>query len=145
GLAPVKINCVVQRGVNDHTLIDLARYCRENGHILRFIEYMDVGTLNGWRMEQVVPAREILERVDSVFPLERLPRNYHSETALRFRYRDGGGEIGMIASVTQPFCGDCSRMRLSPEGMVYTCLFATQGTDLKTPLRDGATDDELEM
>ncbi len=144
GLAPVKINCVVQRGVNDHTLIDLARYCREHGHILRFIEYMDVGTLNGWRMEHVVPAREIVEKVNAVFPLERLPPNYHSETALRFRYQDGGGEIGIIASVTQPFCGDCSRMRLSPEGVVYTCLFATQGTDLKTPLRDGATDDELE-
>lgn len=145
GFAPIKINCVVQRGVNDHTIVDLARYCRDHGHILRFIEYMDVGTLNGWRMEHVVSAREIVEAVHAVYPLERMARNYHSETALRFRYQDGGGEIGVIASVTQPFCGDCSRLRMSPEGSIYTCLFANEGTDLKTPLRLGASDEELTM
>lgn len=143
GFAPIKINCVVQRGVNDATLVDMARYCRENGHILRLIEYMDVGTRNGWEMAHVVSAREMLERIHAVFPLERVARNYAEETALRFRYLDGGGELGVIASVTQPFCRNCSRLRLSPEGSIYTCLFATQGTDLKTPLRDGATDAEL--
>lgn len=144
GLTPIKINAVVQRGVNDHTILNLARYCKDHGYILRFIEYMDVGNLNGWKMEQVVPAREIVERIDAEMPLEPLPRSYSSETALRYRYRDGGGEIGLIASVTMPFCGDCSRMRLSPEGSMYTCLFATQGVDLKTPMRAGASDDELE-
>ncbi|HVO43333.1 MAG TPA: GTP 3',8-cyclase MoaA [Aggregatilineales bacterium] len=144
GFAPIKINAVVQRGANDHTIVDLARYCKDRGLILRFIEYMDVGNRNGWTMDQVVPAREIVERIDAVMPLEALPRSYSSETALRYRYRDGGGEIGLIASVTMPFCGDCSRTRLSPEGMLYTCLFATQGTDLKTPMRAGASDDDLE-
>jgi len=144
GLTPIKINCVVQRGVNDHTMVDMARFCKDNGYILRFIEYMDVGTMNGWRMDHVVPAKEIVERVHAVLPLEPVARNYSSETALRFRYTDGGGEIGVIASVTRPFCGNCTRMRLSPEGSIYTCLFATEGTDLKTPLRDGATDDEIE-
>ena len=144
GLTPIKINAVVKRGVNDHTLVDLARWAKEQGYILRFIEYMDVGNRNGWRMEHVVPAREIAEIVDKALPLEPLPRNYNSETALRFGYRDGGGELGIIASVTMPFCGDCSRMRLSPDGHIYTCLFAIQGTDLMTPLRAGATDDELE-
>jgi cyclic pyranopterin phosphate synthase len=143
GLTPIKINAVVQRGVNDHTLIDLARYCKDQGYILRFIEFMDVGTRNGWTLDQVVPAREIVERLDAVFPLEALPRHYNSETALRYRYRDGAGEIGIIASVTMPFCGDCSRIRLSPEGVIYTCLFAVHGTDLKTPMRTGATDAEL--
>lgn len=143
GLTPIKINAVVQRGVNDHTIVDMARFCKENGYILRLIEYMDVGTMNGWKMEHVVPAKEIVERIHGAFPLEPVPRNYASETALRYRYLDGSGEIGIIASVTMPFCGDCSRMRLSPEGEIYTCLFATKGTDLKTPLRDGATDEEL--
>ncbi len=143
-LTPIKINAVVQRGVNDHTILGLARYCKDHGYILRFIEYMDVGNRNGWKMEQVVPAREMVERIDAVLPLEPLPRSYSSETALRYQYRDGGGEIGLIASVTMPFCGDCSRMRLSPEGSIYTCLFATQGTDLKTPMRAGASDDDLE-
>jgi len=143
-LTPIKINCVVQRGVNDHTIVDLARWCKDRGYILRFIEYMDVGNMNGWRLDDVVSAREIVERVDAALPLERLPRNYSSETALRFRYRDGGGEIGIIASVTMPFCGDCSRLRLSPEGSLFTCLFATQGTDIKTPMRAGASDEELE-
>ncbi|MCA9912338.1 MAG: GTP 3',8-cyclase MoaA [Anaerolineae bacterium] len=143
GFSPIKINAVVQRGVNDEQLIDLARFCRENGLILRLIEYMDVGTMNGWRLDQVVPAKEIAERIDAVFPLKPVKRNYQSETALRFEYADGQGEIGIIASVTQPFCGACSRMRLSPQGSIYTCLFATEGTDLKTPMRQGATDDEL--
>lgn len=145
GLTPIKVNAVVQRGVNDHTLVDLARFCRERGYILRFIEYMDVGNRNGWRMDHVVPAKEIVERIDAVLPLRQLPRNYASETALRYAYADGGGEIGLIASVTMPFCGDCSRMRLSPEGSIYTCLFAHSGTDLKTPMREGATDEELKL
>lgn len=143
GFSPIKINCVVQRGVNDHTIVEMARWCREQGHILRFIEYMDVGTMNGWKMDEVVPAKEILERIDAEFPLARVPRHYASETALRYEYADGAGEIGVIASVTQPFCGNCSRMRLSPEGQAFTCLFATEGTDFKTPLRAGASDDEL--
>ena len=145
GFDNIKINCVVQRGVNDHTLVEMARWARDEGHILRFIEYMDVGTMNGWKLDDVVPAKEIAEKVDTAFPLERVKRNYSSETALRYQYKDGAGEIGIIASVTMPFCGDCSRMRLSPEGKIYTCLFATEGTDLKTPLRDGATDDEIEQ
>lgn len=144
GLTPIKINCVVQRGVNDHTLVDLAAFCRDHGYILRFIEYMDVGNRNGWQMDQVVPAREIVDRIGSAFPLQKIARGYDSETALRFAYANGAGEIGIIASVTMPFCGDCSRMRLSPEGSIYTCLFATEGVDLRTPLRGGATDDEIE-
>lgn len=144
GLTPIKINAVVQRGVNDHTIVDLARWCRDRGYVLRFIEYMDVGNRNGWHMQHVVSAKEIVERIDAVFPLENLPRAYASETALRYRYRDGAGEIGLIASVTLPFCGDCSRLRLSTDGHLYTCLFAVQGTDLKTPMRTGATDDDLE-
>jgi len=143
GLTPIKVNAVVQRGVNDHTIVDLARYCKERGYILRFIEYMDVGTLNGWRMDHVVPAKEIVQRIHAELPLERIQRNYASETALRFRYQDGQGELGIIASVTMPFCGDCSRLRLSPDGTIYTCLFATQGTDLKTPMRNGASDEDL--
>jgi cyclic pyranopterin phosphate synthase len=143
GFGPIKLNAVVKRGVNDHTLIELARYARDHGHILRFIEYMDVGTLNGWRMDHVVPAREIIERIHAAFPLQPIQRAYDGETALRFRYQDGAGEVGVIASVTRPFCGDCSRLRLSPEGHIYTCLFATEGVDLKTPLRAGASDDEL--
>lgn len=143
GFAPIKINAVVQRGVNDHTIIDLARYCKDHGYILRFIEYMDVGTLNGWQMDEVVPAQEIAARIDAVLPLEQVERRYNSEVALRYRYRDGGGELGLIASVTQPFCGACSRLRLSPEGQLYTCLFAVEGTDLRGPLRAGASDEEI--
>lgn len=145
GLTPIKVNAVVQRGVNDHTLVDLARFCRERGYILRFIEYMDVGNRNGWQMEHVVTAKEIVERIDAALPLREMPRNYASETALRYAYADGGGEIGLIASVTMPFCGDCTRIRLSPDGSLYTCLFAQRGTDVKTPLRAGATDEELKM
>ncbi len=143
GLTPIKINAVVRRGVNDHTIVDLARFCKDNGYVLRFIEYMDVGTRNGWRMDDVVAADEIAAHIDAVLPLVAVPRSYASETSLRYQYRDGGGEIGIIASVTKPFCGACSRLRMSPEGLLYTCLFATSGTDLKTPLRNGATDAEL--
>ena len=144
GLRPIKINAVVQRGVNDHTLVDLARFARERGYIVRFIEYMDVGTLNGWKMDDVVPAEEILERIHAEMPLEPVEANYKGEVALRYKFKDGDGEVGVIASVTKPFCGDCTRMRLSPEGEIVTCLFATSGTDLRTPMRDGATDDEIE-
>ncbi|MEB2289109.1 MAG: GTP 3',8-cyclase MoaA [Anaerolineae bacterium] len=143
GLTPIKVNAVVQRGVNDHALVDLARFCRERGYIARFIEYMDVGNLNGWRREDVVPAAEIVARIDAALPLEPIPSNYPGEVASRFRFRDGSGEIGVIASVTQPFCGSCTRLRLSPEGQLYTCLFGTRGTDLRGPLRAGAPDEAL--
>jgi cyclic pyranopterin phosphate synthase len=143
GLAPIKVNCVVQRGRNEHTIVDLARRFRGTGHIVRFIEYMDVGTLNGWEMRDVVPASEILDRIGAVFPLDAVPPNYAGEVASRYRYRDGKGEIGVIASVTQPFCGACTRARLSPEGTLVTCLFAASGTDLRGPMRAGATDAEL--
>jgi cyclic pyranopterin phosphate synthase len=143
GFSPIKINAVVKRGVNEHTLVDLAKWAKDEGHILRLIEYMDVGTMNGWQMDHVVPAKEMVEMIDAVLPLEPVSRNYASETALRFRYKDGGGEVGMIASVTQPFCGKCSRMRLSVKGEMFTCLFANEGMDLKTPLREGASDDDL--
>jgi cyclic pyranopterin phosphate synthase len=143
GLAPIKINCVVQRGVNDHTLVGLAERFRGTGHIVRFIEYMDVGTANRWDLSQVLPAREIVARIDAVHPLEPAEPNYPGEVASRYRYRDGAGEIGVIASVTQPFCGDCTRARLSAEGQLVTCLFAARGTDLKGPLRSGASDEEL--
>jgi GTP 3',8-cyclase len=145
GLQPIKINCVVQRGVNDHTIVDLARYCKDHGYIVRFIEYMDVGNRNGWKLDEVVSAEEIAAMIDAEIPLEPVERNYRSEVAMRFRYRDGGGEMGIISSVTKPFCGACSRMRLSPEGSIYTCLFATQGTDLREPLRTGASDDDIEQ
>ena len=144
GLRPIKINAVVQRGVNDGTLVELARFAQERDYIVRFIEYMDVGTLNGWKMDDVVPAEEILERIHAEMPLEPVEANYKGEVALRYGFKDGKGEVGVIASVTKPFCGDCTRMRLSPEGQIVTCLFATSGTDLRTPMRDGATDDELE-
>jgi cyclic pyranopterin phosphate synthase len=143
GLGPIKINCVVQRGVNDHTLVDLAARFRGTGQIVRFIEYMDVGTANGWEMAQVVPAREIVARITERFPLEPVGANYAGEVAKRWRYADGSGEIGVISSVTQPFCGGCTRARLSAEGSLVTCLFATTGRDLKTPLRAGASDDAL--
>ena len=143
GFHPIKVNSVVQRGVNDHTIVDLARYFRERGHIMRFIEYMDVGTLNGWRMDDVVPADEIVALIDAKMPLVPVESNYPGEVALRYRYADGEGEIGVIASVTKPFCGDCTRLRLSPEGQIFTCLFGSAGTDLRGPLRDGATDEEL--
>ena len=144
GLSPIKVNSVVQRGVNDHTLVDLARFCKERGYILRFIEYMDVGNLNGWRLDHVVPADEIVALIGAEMPLEPVESGYRGEVALRYRYRDGGGEMGLIASVTKPFCGDCTRLRLSPEGSIYTCLFSNVGTDLRGHMRSGATDDDLQ-
>ena len=143
GLRPIKINAVVQRGVNDHTMVDLARYFKGTGHIVRFIEYMDVGNLNGWKLDHVVPADEIAERINAEIPLEPIEPNYRGEVALRYRYQDGSGEMGIIASVTKPFCGDCTRARLSTDGKLYTCLFASYGTDLRGPLRRGASDDDL--
>jgi cyclic pyranopterin phosphate synthase len=143
GLTPVKVNCVVQRGVNDAGIVELARAFQGTGVILRFIEFMDVGTLNGWDLAHVVPAREILERLDAELPLEPVLRGYRGEVASRYRYRDGSGEIGLISSVSQPFCGDCTRARLSTDGKLVTCLFAAGGTDLRAPLRAGASDDEL--
>jgi len=143
GLTPVKINCVVQRGVNDHTIADLARHFRGTGHIVRFIEFMDVGTLNGWDMSQVVTAAEIVDRIGAEVPLEPIEANYRGEVAKRWRYVDGSGEIGIIASVSQPFCGDCTRARLSTEGQLVTCLFAAGGLDLRGPMRDGASDEQL--
>jgi cyclic pyranopterin phosphate synthase len=138
GLRPLKINVVVRRGINDHTLVDVARHFKGTGHVVRFIEYMDVGTTNGWRMEEVVSGREIVERIGRELPLEPIGSGYRGEVARRFAYQDGGGEIGVITSVSQPFCGDCTRARLSAEGKLYTCLFARSGTDLRTPLRQGA-------
>ena len=144
GLRPIKINCVVIRGVNDHTVADLARRFRNTGHIVRFIEYMDVGNRNGWDLAHVVTAREIRELIDSEFPLEPIERNYPGEVANRFTYRDGSGEVGIIASVSQPFCGDCTRARLSSDGRLVTCLFAGGGTSLRDLIRTGASDDQLE-
>jgi cyclic pyranopterin phosphate synthase len=143
GLAPLKLNCVVQRGVNDHTLVDLARRFRGTGHVVRFIEFMDVGTRNGWELGQVLPAAEIARRLDEALGIEPVERGYRGEVAERWRYRDGSGEIGIIASVTRPFCGDCTRARLTTDGKLVTCLFATAGTDLRGPLREGASDAEL--
>ncbi|MBM3939785.1 MAG: GTP 3',8-cyclase MoaA [SAR202 cluster bacterium] len=143
GLSPIKINSVVQRGVNDDGVLALAEHFRGTGHIPRFIEYMDVGNINGWRAEDVVPSRELVERIDAVYPIEPLAPNYRGEVAERWRYKDGAGEVGFISSVLQPFCGDCTRMRLSPEGQLFTCLFASKGRDLRAPLRAGIPDDEL--
>ncbi|MDH3350085.1 MAG: GTP 3',8-cyclase MoaA [Gammaproteobacteria bacterium] len=143
GLSPIKINVVVERGVNDHTVLELLDHFRGTGHIVRLIEFMDVGNRNGWRRMQVVPSRELLAKVQERWPLRSLDRNYPGEVARRYQYVDGQGEIGFISSVTEPFCGSCSRARLSSDGMLYTCLFATQGTDLREPIRNGANDDEL--
>lgn len=143
GLFPVKINAVVKRGVNDHTIVDLARHFKGTGHIVRYIEFMDVGATNGWRMDHVVPAAEIIGKVNAEMPVEPVHPNYIGEVARRWRYVDGQGEIGVIASITQPFCGDCSRVRLSPEGELYTCLFGTKGFDLRALIRSGASDEEL--
>jgi cyclic pyranopterin phosphate synthase len=143
GLAPIKINCVVQRGANDHTLLDLARRFQGTGHIVRFIEYMDVGTRNGWDLTHVVPAEEIAALIDAELPIEAIDRGYVGEVAERFRYRDGSGEIGVIASVTRPFCGDCTRARLTTDGQLVTCLFASGGVSLRDPMRAGASDAEL--
>ena len=143
GLTPVKVNVVVRRGVNDGEVAALARRFKGSGHIVRFIEYMDVGHSNGWRLEQVVPAREIVAAVGAEMPLEPVPADYPGEVARRFRYRDGSGEIGVVGSVTLPFCGDCTRARLSADGKVFTCLFATAGHDLRALLRGGASDEDI--
>jgi GTP 3',8-cyclase len=143
GLAPVKLNAVIRRGVNDAGVLDLARFARERGCVLRFIEFMDVGTINGWRLEEVVPAAELVARIDAEMPLEPGAPSYRGEVAGRHRYRDGGGEVGMISSITQPFCADCTRARLSADGRLYTCLFATEGHDLRGALRAGASDAQL--
>ena len=142
-LTPVKINVVVQRGVNDHTVLDLLEHFRGSGHIVRLIEFMDVGNQNGGRLDQVVPSRQLLDKVRARWPLRRLDQNYPGEVARRYAYVDGEGEIGFISSVTEPFCGDCSRARLSADGVLYTCLFANQGTDLRESLRVATDDGEL--
>jgi len=143
GLAPIKINTVVKRGVNDQDIVRMAERWRGTGHIVRFIEYMDVGSTNGWRMDDVVPSAEIVKRIAARWPLEPVDPNYEGEVAERWRYLDGAGEIGVISSVTQAFCSSCTRMRLSTEGSLFTCLFADAGHDLKSLLRAGASDDEL--
>ncbi len=140
---PVKVNSVVKRGVNEKEIVPLARYFRDTPHVLRFIEYMDVGATNGWRMDDVISAAEIVKLIDAEFPIEPAEANYRGEVAKRWRYTDGKGEIGIIASVTQPFCGDCTRSRISAEGKLYTCLFAVRGHDLRALIRSGATDDQL--
>ena len=143
GLSPIKINSVVQKDVNDHTIVDLARHFKGTGMIVRFIEYMDVGNLNSWKLNEVVPASEILEKIDTELPLEPLSPNYSGEVASRYKYKDGSGEIGIISSVSQPFCGQCTRARLSTDGRLYTCLFGETGLNLRDPMRDGATSEEL--
>jgi cyclic pyranopterin phosphate synthase len=143
GFSPIKINMVVKRGVNDRDVLPMARRFRGPDYILRFIEFMDVGSTNGWRLEDVVSAAEIVRTISTELPLAALESNYHGEVAGRFRYRDGGGEIGVIASVTQPFCHDCTRARLASEGLLYTCLFATRGHDCRALLRGGASDEEI--
>jgi len=140
---PVKVNAVIKRGVNEHAILELARHFKETPHVLRFIEYMDVGHTNGWRLDEVVPAAEIVQTIDEVLPLEPVAPSYRGEVARRWRYRDGTGEIGVIASVTQPFCGDCTRARISAEGKLYTCLFSIRGHDLRALIRNGASDDDL--
>jgi len=143
GLGPIKVNMVVKRGVNESSILPMARFFHEKGYILRFIEYMDVGHTNGWRMDDVVSANEIIQMVNAEMPLEPLNPNYQGEVAGRWRYKDGSGEIGVVASVTQPFCRDCNRARLSAEGDLYTCLFTVEGFHLRDLLRGGATDDEV--
>ena len=140
---PVKVNVVVKRGVNEDSVLPMARHFRDEGHIVRFIEYMDVGHTNGWRLDDVVPATEIVAAIDAELPLEPLPPRYPGEVAERYRYRDGSGEVGVIASVTRPFCGACTRARLSADGSLYTCLFATTGHDLRALVRDGSTDEDI--
>jgi cyclic pyranopterin phosphate synthase len=143
GFGSIKLNCVVMRGVNDGQVLDLIERFRGTGHIVRFIEYMDVGTLNQWQGELVVPSAELIERIAERWPLRPLERNYRGEVAERYAFEDGAGEVGFISSVSQPFCGDCSRARLSADGKMYTCLFARDGHDLRLPLRAGASDEEL--
>ena len=143
GLGPIKVNCVVRRGVNSDSIIELARYFHGSDVVVRFIEYMDVGNTNGWKMDDVVPAGEIIAMIDRDQPLEPVDQAYRGEVATRYRYRDGGGEVGVIASVTQPFCGDCTRLRLSSEGRLYTCLFGSVGHDLRAVLRSGVGDETV--
>jgi cyclic pyranopterin phosphate synthase len=143
GFAPIKVNAVVRRGVNTDQIVPLARYGRENGLIVRFIEFMDVGTTNGWQLGEVVPSRDVIRTIDAVFPVEPLDPNYTGEVAQRWRYRDGAGEVGVISSVSQPFCSTCTRARLSAIGELYTCLFASGGTDVRTWLRSDIDDAEL--
>ncbi|HSE13479.1 MAG TPA: GTP 3',8-cyclase MoaA, partial [Rudaea sp.] len=143
GFRHLKLNCVVMRGINDAQVLDLLERFRGSGHILRFIEYMDVGTLNQWQGSLVVPSAELIERISARWPLRAVAKNYRGEVAERHEFVDGAGEIGFISSVSQPFCGDCSRARLSADGKMYTCLFARDGYDLRLPLRAGASDDEL--
>jgi GTP 3',8-cyclase len=143
GFDDLKVNAVVRRGVNEHAVLDLARFGRETGHTVRFIEYMDVGTTNGWQLEDVVPAAEILALLGDRYPIEPVEPGYAGEVAARYRYTDGAGEVGVITSVTRPFCSTCTRARLSAVGELYTCLFAAQGTDLRGALREGCGDDEL--
>lgn len=144
GLVPVKVNCVVKRGMNDDQIVPLARHFRHTGHILRFIEYMDVGATNGWKLDEVVPSAEVLRRIGEHFPIEPIDPNYPGEVAQRWRYLDGAGEIGVISSVTRAFCDSCTRIRLSTEGKLYTCLFASSGHDLRALLRSGADDAALD-
>jgi len=144
GLGPIKVNMVVKRGTNDVDIEPMAAHFRNSGHILRFIEFMDVGASNGWKMDEVLPSREIVERIDRLFPLEPVDPNYEGEVAERWRYKDGAGEIGVISSVTQAFCSSCTRIRLSTEGQLYTCLFAQQGHDLRALLREGADDARID-
>jgi cyclic pyranopterin phosphate synthase len=144
GLTPVKLNTVVKRGVNDgHGILDLAAFGREHGYVVRFIEFMDVGATNGWCLDEVVPAAEVVDTISALWPVEPLDPDYVGEVAARYRYLDGSGEVGVITSISQPFCGTCTRARLSAKGELYTCLFAGVGHDLRGPLRDGATDEEL--
>ncbi|MAK33765.1 MAG: GTP 3',8-cyclase MoaA [Acidiferrobacter sp.] len=143
GFADIKVNAVVRRGFNEHAVLDLVKHFRHSGCIVRFIEYMDVGETNGWNLDDVIPAAELVDRIDALYPLEAVSPNYPGEVAKRWRYRDGAGEIGFITSVTQSFCGDCSRARLSAVGELYTCLFGTQGHDLRSLLRSGADDAQL--
>jgi GTP 3',8-cyclase len=140
GLGPIKLNAVIRRGLNEHAILDLAEHFRGTGVTVRFIEFMDVGHTNGWRLEDVVPADEIVDAIATRWPLEPVAPEQRGEVARRYRYRDGAGEVGVIASVTQPFCGDCTRVRLSADGQIYTCLFATAGHDVRALLRSGASD-----
>ena len=142
-MLPIKINAVVRKGLNDATVPDLVEHFRGTGIIVRFIEYMDVGTINHWQFSETVPARELVERINARWPISPAEQNYHGEVANRYRFEDGQGEIGFIASVTAPFCGSCTRARLSSDGKLFTCLFASEGTDLRGPLRAGASDQEL--
>ncbi|MDP6821957.1 MAG: hypothetical protein QF554_01540, partial [Dehalococcoidia bacterium] len=143
GLDPIKINAVVQKGINDHTVVDLARHFKGTGHIVRFIEFMDVGTVNAWDADAVVTADQIAAAINAEFPITRATPSYPGEVATRWTYDDGSGEIGIISSVSEPFCGDCTRARLTTDGHLVTCLFAAGGKDLKGPMRSGATDAEL--